>query len=264
MGFLESVKRLFGREGHSAPHGAGDPAHSGNAAQPSALFRSKHANLIEAVESGKPEERVTALGVLVNVLWSSDAQEQADAVKFMAALLRHPDLATVHKAAGGLAELGGIGTLYMEKAVLDPAVTEGARAAILSRARMVEAAGNGHMRVGHDLSEAGLEAEARKVVEQALSESRWHGFSSNWGGRIQCRQEGLFSYSFDIDLGRSKEMQALISFGRVEKVRVEDPICLRVTKAFAQGAPYSEIQGIPTQRGLRYFGWPVKPSRPLG
>jgi hypothetical protein len=243
-----------------APAATADASPPFKLSEPSAGFLSRHSDLIEGVRSGKSETRLSSLGVLVNSMWSSDPQEQADAMKFVASVLRHPDLATVHKAAGALAERGEIATLYMERAALDPSLGPEARAAILSRARMVESAGRGHMRLAEELTEAQLDAgAARSIFGRALLESRFHGFSSHWAGKLSSGDGVACTFVLELDPDRPVEMQVLISIGRSDKTPASDQICRRLGEALAPGTERKEIQGIPTSRGLRYFGWRLPP-----
>ncbi len=258
MGFADAFKRLLRRR--EKPGAAGTPVVEIKGPENESEYKTVRAALLRDLQSDNPKERLSALGVLINDMWSEDPGKEADAIRCIASVLKHPDMQMVHKAAGGLAEKGGIATLYMEKAALDPGMNQAARAAILSRSRMTVQAGYGHARMRDEVNSDGLKDEAGKVVDEALAECRYHGFSSHWTGRIH-EGDHSYTYSLEIDLQRPEEMQVVISFGQKDCTPVKDKFCLPLVKVFAGGIPFKEISGIPTQRGLRYFGWPAPKAR---
>jgi hypothetical protein len=257
MAFGEWLKQVFGKADSAKPGDAPEAEPQERPASQAGSSEPAYRRLIEGLKSAKPEERLSCLGLLVNFLWGDDPAERAVVMKAVASVLKDPDMSMVHKAAGGLSERGGIGLRYLETAAQDPAITPGARAAILTRARMTAMV---DQQTSRDLDAANMPESARKVVAEALEEARRHGFSAVYRGRLPSVGGIDHRYVFELDLSRGAGREALMSFTGKEGVLPRDEACLPAVKAFAQGAPYREDLEIPRRMKIRYFCWGVRPA----
>lgn len=182
----------------------------------------KHSSNIQSTEASYQEAQTSSLEMLILHMWSSDPKQKASAMKAVAAVLKHKDINKVHKAASALCELGAIGCSYVERAAADPQVTDAARSAILYRARVTKMTLPIFV-----LTRENACSQAQDIIQKALEEADYHGFSSPYRGAFPSNENIRHCYCFEIDFIRPEE-QALISFSREDKTKVKDHDCLPI------------------------------------